>query len=110
MLGENYKRKDVLHVITVCYTNHGPPYNVALLFNFQGYIRHARKREDMFSEDRISVIFGNMEEIYEFSQRFLEKIEISFVKEKPYHSQLGHCFLECVSILIKCLYKTYFER
>ncbi|XP_062567864.1 uncharacterized protein LOC134230096 isoform X2 [Saccostrea cucullata] len=61
----------------------------------EGYIRHARKREDMFSEDRISVIFGNMEDIYEFSQKFLEKIETSFVKDNPHLSQLGHCFLEC---------------
>lgn len=61
----------------------------------EGYIRHARKREDMFSEDRISVIFGNMEAIYEFSQKFLENIESSFVKENPHQSQLGHCFLEC---------------
>lgn len=53
----------------------------------------------MFSEDRISVIFGNMEAIYEFSQKFLENIESSFVKEHPHQSQLGHCFLECVSNL-----------
>lgn len=53
----------------------------------------------MFSEDRISVIFGNMEAIYEFSQKFLENIESSFVKENPHQSQLGHCFLECVSNL-----------
>ncbi|XP_069103567.1 LOW QUALITY PROTEIN: serine-rich adhesin for platelets-like [Argopecten irradians] len=62
----------------------------------EGYIKHARKRADMFSEDRISVIFGNIEDIYSFSNRFLESLDRAFppiASDSPHLSELGHCFL-----------------
>ncbi|XP_021346351.1 uncharacterized protein LOC110445775 isoform X2 [Mizuhopecten yessoensis] len=59
----------------------------------EGYIKHARKRADMFSEDRISVIFGNIEDIYNFSNRFLESLDCAFTADSPHLSELGHCFL-----------------
>ncbi|XP_033760813.1 uncharacterized protein LOC117342707 isoform X2 [Pecten maximus] len=59
----------------------------------EGYIKHARKRADMFSEDRISVIFGNIEDIYSFSNRFLESLDQAFTSDSPHLSELGHCFL-----------------
>jgi hypothetical protein len=85
------------YVLKILYHEHTFKNDFTIFSPYQGYIRHARKREDMFSEDRISVIFGNMEDIYEFSQKFLGSIEDSFVIDNPHQSQLGHCFLECVS-------------
>ena len=65
--------------------------------SFQGYIRHARKRVDMFTEEKISVIFGNIEEIFKFSTQFLETLETAYCKEQPHQSELGKCFLKYVS-------------
>ncbi|XP_076098753.1 uncharacterized protein LOC143068516 isoform X3 [Mytilus galloprovincialis] len=60
----------------------------------EGYIRHARKRVDMFTEEKISVIFGNIEEIFKFSTQFLETLESAYCKEQPQQSELGKCFLK----------------
>ncbi|XP_052058148.1 uncharacterized protein LOC127698633 isoform X2 [Mytilus californianus] len=60
----------------------------------EGYIRHARKRVDMFTEEKISVIFGNIEEIFKFSTQFLETLESAYCKEQPHQSELGKCFLK----------------
>jgi len=65
--------------------------------SFQGYIRHARKRVDMFTEEKISMIFGNIEEIFKFSTQFLETLESAYCKEQPHQSELGKCFLKHVS-------------
>ncbi|KAK3095993.1 hypothetical protein FSP39_021809 [Pinctada imbricata] len=61
----------------------------------EGYIKNARKRTDMFNDERISVLFGNMESIYDFSDRFLQKIEKSYQDDHPHLSELGQCFLTC---------------
>lgn len=56
----------------------------------------------MFSEERISVMFGNIEEIYDFSNRFLESLESAFQEDHPHLSELGQCFLDHVSIKVRC--------
>ena len=51
----------------------------------------------MFTEEKISVIFGNIEEIFKFSTQFLETLESAYCKEQPHQSELGKCFLTHVS-------------
>lgn len=55
----------------------------------------------MFSEERISVMFGNIEEIYDFSNRFLESLESAFQEDHPHLSELGQCFLDHVSVKVR---------
>lgn len=59
-----------------------------------GYLRQVRRRPDMFTEDCIATIFGNIESIYNFQSQFLKHLLICFDADKPYLSQIGNCFLE----------------
>ncbi|WAR28139.1 SPT13-like protein [Mya arenaria] len=58
-----------------------------------GYIVHARKRTEMFGNERIELIFGNIETIYGFAQKFLQKLEMCF-DVCPHLSEIGQCFLD----------------
>lgn len=63
----------------------------------QGYIKQCRKRTDMFTEEQLRTIFGNIEDIYRFQRKFLKGLEKKFNKEQPHLSEIGCCFLEHVS-------------
>ncbi|XP_061730483.1 rho guanine nucleotide exchange factor 4-like isoform X1 [Nerophis ophidion] len=66
----------------------------------EGYIRQCRKRTDMFTEEQLQTIFGNVEEVYKFQKTFLTLLEKKLNKEQPHLSELGCCFLE---------HKTHFQ-
>ncbi|XP_041353303.1 uncharacterized protein LOC121371439 [Gigantopelta aegis] len=59
----------------------------------EGYLKQARKRPEMFPESKVSVIFGNLEEIYTFANRFLTHLEKHINKDAPHTSEIGQCFL-----------------
>lgn len=65
----------------------------------QGYLRQCRKRADMFSEEQLRTIFGNIEDIYRCQKAFVKALEQKFNRERPHLSELGACFLEHVSTL-----------
>ncbi|VTJ66585.1 Hypothetical predicted protein [Marmota monax] len=60
----------------------------------EGYIRQCRKRADMFSEEQLRTIFGNIEDIYRCQKAFVKALEQKFNRERPHLSELGACFLE----------------
>ncbi|XP_054442655.1 rho guanine nucleotide exchange factor 4 isoform X1 [Pteronotus mesoamericanus] len=60
----------------------------------EGYIRQCRKRADMFSEEQLRTIFGNIEDIYRCHAAFVKALEQRFNREHPHLSELGACFLE----------------
>ena len=62
----------------------------------QGYVDKARKREDMFSEEYISTIFGNIEQLYLFSNNFYNVLEDSVRKDSVHLSCIGKRFVERV--------------
>ncbi|XP_072433443.1 spermatogenesis-associated protein 13-like isoform X4 [Chiloscyllium punctatum] len=60
----------------------------------EGYIRQCRKHTGMFAEAQLSIIFGNIEDIYKFQRRFLKDLEKLFNKDEPHLSEIGSCFLQ----------------
>ncbi|XP_045695019.1 rho guanine nucleotide exchange factor 4 isoform X3 [Phyllostomus hastatus] len=60
----------------------------------EGYLRQCRKRADMFSEEQLRTIFGNIEDIYRYHSAFVQALERRFDRERPHLSELGACFLE----------------
>lgn len=66
----------------------------------QGYFRQCKKRRDMFNDDQLRVIFGNIEDIYRFQMGFVRDLEKQYNTEEPHLSEIGPCFLEHVSIFV----------
>ncbi|XP_046397730.1 uncharacterized protein LOC124164449 [Ischnura elegans] len=60
----------------------------------EGYMVECKRRKDLFSEDRIRIIFGNLEEILDFQVGFLGLMEKSVDPARPQDACIGHCFLE----------------
>lgn len=89
MMNKNQARSNVVNEII----NAEREYVKHLKDVVEGYIQHARKRTEMFPEERISLIFGNIEKIYSFSQKFVCQLEMC-IEDPPHHSEIGQCFLD----------------
>ncbi|XP_068221441.1 rho guanine nucleotide exchange factor 4-like isoform X1 [Palaemon carinicauda] len=59
----------------------------------EGYLRQVRKRPDMFNEEKISSIFGNMEALYQFQSNFLKELEMCIDWKDPHKSCIGAAFI-----------------
>jgi Rho guanine nucleotide exchange factor 4 len=60
----------------------------------EGYVEKARKRPEMFPDERLWKIFSNIEDIYRFSCMLLKDLESHFVSEAPQLSRIGEIFLK----------------
>lgn len=78
-------------------------YTIYMLFFFgpQGYIHQARRHPAMFSENRIRILFGNLEDIYNVSKQFVTDLEKSYNSGLPHLTEVGQCFLNSVSVHVK---------
>lgn len=74
------------------------------LLPLQGFICQARNKEDLFTKQQLTVIFGNIEEIYRFHQSFLASLEKCIDLEMPHVSEIGDCFLRNVSLSERLCY------
>lgn len=59
----------------------------------EGYLRQVRKRPDMFNDERVSSIFGNMEALYQFQSNFLKELEMCIDLKDPHKSCIGAAFI-----------------
>ncbi|KAL8612232.1 hypothetical protein ACOMHN_028929 [Nucella lapillus] len=59
----------------------------------EGYLKQMRRRLDMFPEEKVKVIFSNIEVIYTFATKLLADLQAAINKEQPHLTEFGHCFL-----------------
>lgn len=59
-----------------------------------GYLYPARRHPEIFTSERINTIFSNIEQLYDFQKKFLERLESCIDWEDLASSQVGRCFLE----------------
>ncbi|ERL91186.1 hypothetical protein D910_08525 [Dendroctonus ponderosae] len=60
----------------------------------EGYLAECQKRKDMFSDEQLSTIFSNLNEILQFQVGFLRDLEACINWEAPHRSCVGSCFLK----------------
>ncbi|XP_050416347.2 uncharacterized protein LOC126830100 isoform X4 [Patella vulgata] len=60
----------------------------------EGYVKQARKRPEMFSEEKITTMFGNIEEIYTFASKFHTELEKHINPTFLHLSEIGGTFLD----------------
>ncbi|KAK7499231.1 hypothetical protein BaRGS_00009491 [Batillaria attramentaria] len=59
----------------------------------EGYLKQAKKRPEMFPIEKVTVIFSNIEEIFDFATKLLSELQASVNKEQPHLTEFGQCFL-----------------
>uniref|UniRef100_A0A1B6CGV1 Spermatogenesis-associated protein 13 n=1 Tax=Clastoptera arizonana TaxID=38151 RepID=A0A1B6CGV1_9HEMI len=59
----------------------------------EGYLAECRRRTDMFSDEQIETIFGNLEQLLDFQSLFLEDLERNVDWDAPHRSCVGDTFL-----------------
>ncbi|CAL4061666.1 unnamed protein product, partial [Meganyctiphanes norvegica] len=59
----------------------------------EGYLKQVQQRPDMFTQEHINTIFGNMEALYNFQSSFLSELEKCINWEQPHKSCIGECFI-----------------
>uniref|UniRef100_A0AC34RLP4 DH domain-containing protein n=1 Tax=Panagrolaimus sp. JU765 TaxID=591449 RepID=A0AC34RLP4_9BILA len=65
-----------------------------------GFLEQCKRRKEMFSEDRISKIFGNLLQIYTLHSKLLKELEASYDSNQPENSVIANAFLRNVSDFI----------
>uniref|UniRef100_A0A915D5S7 DH domain-containing protein n=1 Tax=Ditylenchus dipsaci TaxID=166011 RepID=A0A915D5S7_9BILA len=67
---------------------------VSLLQNLvQGFLEQCKRRKELFGDERISRIFGNLEQILSIHTKLLRDLEACFDQKRPEHSCLASCFI-----------------
>lgn len=51
----------------------------------------------MFPVEKVTVIFSNIEVIYDFATKLLADLQAAVNKEQPHLTEFGQCFLNKVS-------------
>jgi len=59
----------------------------------QGFLEQCKKRREMFSEERISRIFGNIAAISNLHTKLLRELEIAYDNDQPEDSMVANAFL-----------------
>ena len=67
------------------------------VFILQGYLSRCRNRKDMFTDEQVSLIFGNIAEIYEFQRKFAVELDAAVNRSSIQSTELGNIFLKHVS-------------
>lgn len=73
----------------------------------EGYIAECRRRSDMFTQQQIDTIFGNIENLLAFQTDFLDDLEARVDRDAPHRSCIGEIFLRHVSRFIITKHKIF---
>lgn len=71
----------------------------------EAYISECRKARDLFTDEQISTIFGNWEQLYSYQSEFFKCLEQNVNWETPYKSCVGGTFLQHHENF--CIYSDY---
>nr|XP_002121633.4 uncharacterized protein LOC100183692 [Ciona intestinalis] len=71
----------------------------------QGYLTRCRNRSDMFTDEELNTLFGNIEDIYLFQRDFAAELEASVDSSSVHTTELGNVFLKHKDGF--CIYSEY---
>nr|BAA36290.1 PEM-2 [Ciona savignyi] len=71
----------------------------------QGYLTRCRNRSDMFSDEILNTLFGNIEDIYLFQREFAAELEASLDNVSTHATNIGNVFLKHKDGF--CIYSEY---
>ncbi|XP_043229312.1 serine/arginine repetitive matrix protein 2-like isoform X1 [Amphibalanus amphitrite] len=60
----------------------------------EGYLRQVVRRRDLFTDEHVTTIFGNIEELHRFQTEFLRRLESRVDRARPHASCIGAAFVE----------------
>ena len=63
----------------------------------QDVLYEAREHPNMFTDEQIKTVFGNLENLFMLQKDFLKDLEISVAINENKSSSIGKCFLDYVS-------------
>jgi len=66
----------------------------------KGFLEQCRRRNELFPEERVQKIFGNLELIQTLHSRLLKEMQMAMDKKEPEKSTLANVFLRNVGYLI----------
>ena len=77
------------------------------LFLTQGYLKQARVRPDMFTNEQIAAVFCNIEQVYAFHQQLLQQLEECYQQHDSKASLIGSVFLN--NVRTQCTFTIFHE-
>ena len=70
---------------------------VTMKVAMQGFLKRCREFDKLFDDERIEVIFSNIEEVFKFQRDFYHELQATINMDQKEQSEIGSIFVLNVS-------------